>query len=94
MTKWLDKIRIHHILSPLMATKKEKSEKGGLPFGPKNYAIMGAGLLAIILGYISLGSGSITLAPILLVIGYCVLFPVGIILKGRPDEDEISEDEI
>jgi uncharacterized membrane protein HdeD (DUF308 family) len=74
-----------------MAKNKTKSE-GGLPFGPKNWALMGAGLVSIIIGYISLGSGSITLAPILLVLGYCVFLPIGIILKDKPDE-EINEDE-
>lgn len=49
--------------------------------------IMGAAALSIIIGYIALGSGSITLAPILLVLGYCVLFPVGIILKDRRDTE-------
>ena len=47
----------------------------------KNYAIMGAGLATIIAGFISLASGSITLAPILLVLGYCVLIPVGLLVK-------------
>jgi hypothetical protein len=47
----------------------------------KNYAIMGAGLLTIIIGFITLASGSITLAPILLVLGYCVLIPVGLLVK-------------
>ena len=63
--------------------KAQKAEKKGLPFTRQNYLLMGAGLLAIIVGYISLGSGSITLAPILLVLGYCVLFPLGIIWGGR-----------
>ena len=66
--------------------KAEKAEKKGLPFTRQNYLLMGAGLLAIIVGYISLGSGSITLAPILLVLGYCVLFPLGIIWGGRKNK--------
>ncbi|MCK5126114.1 MAG: hypothetical protein KAR42_07645 [candidate division Zixibacteria bacterium] len=69
-----------------MAKEKDKSEGNGLPFGPINYAIIGAAVMSIVFGYISLGSGSITLAPILLVLGYCVLFPLGIIFKGTPDE--------
>ena len=48
---------------------------------PKNYAIMGAGLLTIVAGFITLASGSITVAPILLVLGYCVLIPVGLLVK-------------
>jgi hypothetical protein len=47
----------------------------------KNYAIMGAGIVVIAAGFITLASGSITLAPILLVLGYCVLIPVGLLVK-------------
>jgi hypothetical protein len=47
----------------------------------KNYAIMAGGLAVIIAGFISLAGGSITLAPILLVLGYCVLIPVGLLVK-------------
>lgn len=74
-------------MNPLMAGKETKAEGSRWPFGPKNYAFLGAALVSIIIGYIALASGSITLAPILLVLGYCVLFPIGIILRGKPDEE-------
>lgn len=38
-----------------------------------------AGLGAIVAGYYLLGQGSVTLAPVLLVIGYVVLLPLAII---------------
>ena len=41
--------------------------------------IMAAGLVSIVLGYILLGQGSISAAPALLVLGYCVLVPVALI---------------
>jgi hypothetical protein len=68
-----------------MAKKAKKAEKDRFewPFGPKNYYIFGAAMLAIILGYITLASGSITLAPSLLILGYCVLIPISIIIDGR-----------
>jgi len=47
----------------------------------KNYAIMGAGVVTIAVGFITLAAGSITLAPILLVLGYCVMIPVGLLVK-------------
>ncbi len=53
------------------------------PFGKKNWMILGAGLVSIIIGFITLAAGSITLAPILLVLGYCVLIPVGIMVKDK-----------
>ena len=63
--------------------KKKEKERFEWPFGPRNYLIFGIGILVIIVGYISLAAGSITLAPILLVLGYCVLIPVSIIISGR-----------
>lgn len=59
-----------------------------LPFGKKNWMYLGAALASIVLGFIALASGSITLAPILLVLGYCVLIPVGIMIKDKPADAE------
>jgi hypothetical protein len=56
------------------------------PFGKKNYYLFGAALAAMIIGFVLLGYGSMTIAPILLVLGYCVLMPLAIIVKGRPEE--------
>ena len=67
----------------------KKGDDRGLPFGRKNYLWIGIGIGTIILGYIALAQGpvdsfwSLTLAPILLVIGYCVLVPVGIMVKDN-----------
>ena len=47
----------------------------------KNWILMGAGVLTIVVGYIFLSKGSITIAPILLVAGYCVLIPISILVK-------------
>src|SRR5438034_11603726 len=49
-----------------------------LRFGPKNYIILGGALVSLAVGYWLLSKGSTTLAPVLLVLGYCVLFPVGL----------------
>jgi len=51
-----------------------------LRFGPKNYIVLGAALVSLVLGYWLLSRGSTALAPVLLVLGYCVLFPVGLAL--------------
>jgi len=76
-----------------MAKEKVVEENKGLPFGRTNYILMAAALVAIILGYISLGSGSITLAPILLVLGYCVLFPAGIIWNDRKGQEKAGTEQ-
>ena len=52
-----------------------------LPFGRKNYALFGVGALVIVAGYVALAGGSITLAPILLLLGYLVVIPWAILAK-------------
>ena len=54
--------------------------EGALRFTPKNLALLGAGLLSIVVGYVLLGNADHTLAPLLLVLCYAVLIPLGIIL--------------
>ncbi len=66
--------------------KKEKREKRedvliDVKFTRKNLLFFVAGLISIIIGFILLRNGDITLAPILLVLGYLVFFPLGILLK-------------
>ena len=52
-----------------------------LPFGKKNFILFGLAAVAILGGYLALSKGSITLAPILLLTGYLVLIPWGILAK-------------
>lgn len=51
-----------------------------LRFGPRNYVVLAGALVSLALGYWLLSKGSTTLAPVLLVLGYCVLLPVGLAL--------------
>lgn len=61
------------------AKKQEALMK--VEFTSTNYIFFVAGILTIIIGFISLSKGSITLAPILLIIGYLVFIPLAILLK-------------
>lgn len=60
-----------------------------LPLTRTNYRILGGGLLVITLGYAALvqdpwdGFMPLVVAPILLVIGYCVLIPFGILYRAK-----------
>jgi hypothetical protein len=62
-----------------------------LGFGKINYYLMAIGLIFIVIGYFALASGSITLAPILLVLGYCVILPAAILIKDRWSNKAASE---
>ncbi len=72
--------------------KKEKLEGLGLTAG--NYIVIVIGLILIILGYFFLKQGSITLAPILLVLGYVVLIPLGLIVDFSRFSRKKKEEEI
>ena len=68
--------------------KKDKDkEKTKLPFGKKNYLLFALGIFIIAVGYIFLGHGSITIAPILLVLGYCVIIPLSIIVRDKKEDE-------
>ncbi len=68
------------------AKARRPKEKSVLPFTSRNYILFAIGLFVIVLGYITLGYGSITLAPILLVLGYCVIIPIAIIINGKKEK--------
>ena len=68
-----------------MGTKTKASKTGGDSKAPLRFSsingILGlAGILTVALGYFLLSKGSITAAPLLLVLGYVVLLPLAIIL--------------
>lgn len=79
-----------------MAVKTEKKPVGPTdhshwPFGKRNYIMFAFALAVTILGFVFLGAGDITIAPILLVVGFCVLFPIAIIIRDKsadPDSEE------
>jgi hypothetical protein len=49
-------------------------------FGSRNIALLSVALVSLAVGYVLLSKGDTTIAPILLVVGYCVLFPLGLAL--------------
>lgn len=51
------------------------------PFRTRNYVLFGAGLVMITAGWFLLRAGHVTIAPILLVLGYCGVLPLAIILR-------------
>lgn len=73
---------------------KRITNKPPFPFEKKNYTYFLIGLVLLIIGYIFMMQGpansfwSRTLAPIILVISYCVIFPIAILLKGGKKKEE------
>ncbi len=51
-----------------------------LHFRTRNFVLLGGALASVGVGYLLLAGGDTTLAPILLVLGYCALFPLGLAL--------------
>jgi hypothetical protein len=51
-----------------------------LRFRRVNAVLVAAAVVSLAVGYVLLAQGSTTAAPVLLVLGYCVLFPLGLAL--------------
>ena len=64
----------------LKAPKQAADPTRSLQFSTVNLALGLAGFTALTLGYWLLAQGSITAAPLLLVLGYVVLLPLALIL--------------
>ena len=70
------------------AAKKAKFD-GSFPLERENYMLLGIGLVLIVFGYIALSGDKVegfvplTLAPILLLVGYCVVIPLGIMYRKK-----------
>ncbi len=77
--------------------KTRKKTKETIQFGRENYIIFLIGILVIVLGYIFLAQGpadsfwSLTLAPILLVISYCIIIPIAIIYRKKINSKQEAE---
>ena len=76
--------------------KRSPAEKI-FPLERENFTILGVGLATIVAGYIALSGNSVdgfsqlTLAPILLVLGYCVIIPIGILYRKKEKVDRPAE---
>ncbi len=76
--------------------KQRKSVSSSLKnsFRKENLYLFIASIAVIVLGYIALSRGpwnsflSLTVAPILLVLGYCVMIPLSILYRKREKKPE------
>ena len=73
---------------------KKFSQKAGTIFEKRNYLYFFTGLFLIVIGYIFMMQGpansfwSRTLAPVILVISYCIIFPIAILSRGTGKKQE------
>jgi hypothetical protein len=58
----------------------EPNSQSRLQFGAVNAVLFVVAAVVLGAGYLLLAKGSTTAAPILLVVGYCILLPLGLIL--------------
>lgn len=90
--------------STMQDNKKNKGSKYKkvhfLPYTKENYYLFITGIIFIVLGYVALSKGpwnnfwSLTVAPILLVLGYCVIIPVALLYqkkKRNPQQDSTAQ---
>ncbi len=64
-----------------------KEENRAAPFTLTNYLLFAIGLLDIIIGWFLLRGGHITIAPIMLIVGYCVIIPLAIMYRKKKAEN-------
>ncbi len=67
-------------------TGHKSDSEGAAPFTIINYILFAAGLLDIIIGWFLLRGGHITIAPVMLIAGYCVIIPLAIMFRSRHPE--------
>ena len=78
-------------MSNLFHNNKDNSGDifNGWSYEKENYILFGAGVITIILGFIIMAAGdtysfqSLSLAPILLFIGYIILIPIALLYKKK-----------
>jgi hypothetical protein len=63
-----------------MTTPRPASATSRFPLARRNLLLLGAALVSLAAGYGVLLAGHASPAAVLLVLGYCVLFPLGIAL--------------
>jgi hypothetical protein len=76
--------------------RKSKEEHLRIALTTKNYLIIVLGIVVIVFGYIFMAENSVdgfmptVVAPLLLVFGYCVMIPFGILYKDKSKVEEVE----
>jgi len=72
-------------------SKFSKKKEFSFPLEKENFMIIGLGIVLLIIGYVLMAQNSVdgfmptVVAPLLLVAGYCVVIPYGIMKKPKSE---------
>ena len=81
--RWRGRLTVtdgRHRLKALWRKRMRGQSRGVDSFGTRNLLAFGAAVVCLVAGYLVLSAGQASLAAVLLVVGYCVLFPLAIAL--------------
>ena len=68
---------------------KQQKKEFSFPLEKENFIIIGIGVVVLVIGYFLMSENSVdgflptVIAPILLVAGYCIIIPYGILKKSK-----------
>jgi hypothetical protein len=66
------------IASTSMSNPRPSTPQRHFVLAPRNLVILALAVLVLVAGYLTLRAGHASAAAVILVLGYCVLFPIGI----------------
>lgn len=81
-------------------SKFSKKKEFSFPLERENFMIIGLGVLLLVIGYVLMSQNSVdgfmptVVSPILLVAGYCVVIPYGILKKPKSEITETPAEEV
>lgn len=77
---------------------KKSQKEFSFPLEKENFMIIGLGIVVLIIGYVLMSQNSVDgfmptiVAPILLVAGYCIIIPYGILKKAKSQTQQQAEE--
>ncbi len=81
--------------------KANKPRQWHFPWTQRDLVMLGIGLVTIVVGYLLMSTGmgvdnwanplAVSVAPVVLVIGYCVIIPLAIMFGGKTKQDNDAQ---
>jgi hypothetical protein len=79
-------------------TAAKQKKEITFPLGKENFVIIGIGIAVLLIGYILMGQNSVdgflptVVSPIVLLLGYCVIIPYGILKRPKKEAESGAAD--